>query len=131
MNVLYITYCSAEKDEASQLMPAIKRYLSPRIHAICALAKKDNADFRILSGKYGLLSENEEIPFYDHLLMPLEARPVSKLVAAHLEAMDVQKVVFFMEPLNYDPDVAPYLICISLAANEANLLLEKRIGDWG
>lgn len=44
------------------------RYLSDRIQQVSEQAKEKEEQFAILSGKYGLLEPEEQIPYYDKLL---------------------------------------------------------------
>ena len=74
---LHATYCSKNKKKDDGKIPAIQRYKSERIKKIFQTAKKRDEKFAILSGKYGLLKPDEEIPYYDRLL---EKQDVEKLV---------------------------------------------------
>lgn len=64
--ILYITYCSKKKNKTfDKLLEAITRYESERIEKIHNKAKEYGAEFRILSGFFGLISPDEKIPYYN------------------------------------------------------------------
>ena len=70
------TYCSAGKHNSETPLPAIDLYKSSRITKVFETAEKSNVTFLILSGKYGLIRANEEIGYYDHLLIPSEVESI-------------------------------------------------------
>ena len=65
-------------------------------------------EFRILSGKFGLLAAADPIPWYDHLLLPAEVSDHARLVADQLDALGPERVLLFARPEEDDPRVAPY-----------------------
>lgn len=75
-NKLYVTYCSSKKKPTKESIPAIERYNSDRIRWVYNLSLKDDADFAILSGVFGLVFHDEKIPYYD--LPMIEDEPITK-----------------------------------------------------
>ena len=63
------TICSKKKRLEAELMPARLRYLSSRISLLIEQSQISGIPLLILSGRYGLLSPDEQIPWYDHLLL--------------------------------------------------------------
>lgn len=122
----YCTYCSAEKKDAKKLMAAIERYKSTRIKTIYNLAQKDEVDFIILSGKYGILDAKQEIDYYDHLLIASEVEKHVNLIVTQLKVKNITKIVFYMSSIVNDKNLKPYLDCITMAASKSNIDLEIR-----
>jgi hypothetical protein len=120
----YCTYCSAEKQESKLPLPSIALYKSDRISEVYQIAQKEQAGFVILSGKFGLLDPDETIATYDHLLCASEVEDHVKLVAAQLRAKQITSLVFVMNQLDHDPNLQPYLDCITQACNKCNIPLE-------
>jgi hypothetical protein len=105
---LVVTYCSRDKDPAAGLLPAVDRYLSPRIHAAAEAASRLGFDFMILSGLYGLLAHDHPIPHYDHLLTAEGIPAHVDLVVDQLGTPGPDRVVFISRSLEEDPGCGPY-----------------------
>ncbi len=120
---LYCTYCSAAKHRARAPMPAIRRYLSPRIRLVYRMSREAGSSFAILSGEFGLLGPYAGIPYYDHLLLAREVAALVPRVAAHLSRKRIRSVRFFHEPLKGRPNLKPYLAAICLACRLAGARL--------
>ncbi len=118
MRVLYLTYCSRRKQTAAGMLPAIRRYRSRRIRMVAALAGRERAAFRILSGKYGLITAGRRIPYYDHLLRPEEVAAMTIRVTPQLHGW--QRVVFWYDPTDY---LTPYRAVMRRAAAAAGVPL--------
>jgi hypothetical protein len=118
---VFCTYCSAEKDPSEGELPAIQRYLSPRIQSVYAAAKRLGLRFLILSGEFGILEPDDPIPYYDHLLLPSEVPEHAKRVADQLKDLDVKDMIFFTRS---DAAVKPYLECMKSACQIAGAELK-------
>jgi len=70
MNRIVITACSQSKKASEDLIPAIQRYDGPSFRLLRKYINKgpDDLDIFILSAKFGLLTYQTEIPFYDQTL---------------------------------------------------------------
>lgn len=121
--MIFSTYCSAAKSRDAELLPARERYLSDRICQVHAAADAVGADFRILSGRYGLLAASDAIPYYDHLLTREEVAGHAAKVERQLRPLEPGRVIFFLRPLAEDPDVEPYLATIQAACEMARISL--------
>ena len=119
----FCTYCSAEKDASAGLLPAIERYLSDRIDRIKIASLYAGCGFFILSGEYGLIGDQEPIPYYDHLLAAGEVDARARQVRAQLEELGIAQLVFFTVPLSEDPTLGPYHECLRRACREASVPL--------
>ncbi|MFA5138068.1 MAG: hypothetical protein WC728_02460 [Elusimicrobiota bacterium] len=96
---VFVTYCSKNKSRRKGLLPAIGRYDSDRIRQVWRASEALGLPFLILSGKYGLLSPADKIPYYDHLL---EWEGIGKLlpgVSKRLARERVTAVVYLTRPL--------------------------------
>ncbi|HMV83272.1 MAG TPA: hypothetical protein PLD20_02215 [Blastocatellia bacterium] len=120
---VFCTYCSAEKDTADALLPAIRRYRSDRIARIYAAALAAGCGFVILSGEFGLLEPSAPIPYYDHLLLAEEANAQAFRVAAQLKEQGIAQVLFFTLPLAKDEKLAPYHAALRKACETATVKL--------
>ena len=109
----FVTYCSGKKRPDRKALPAINRYQSARIHHVHALARDEKVDFFILSGRFGLLSPDEKIPCYDHLMQPGDVDPISKMIVNRLRKYD--QIVFLFKEGDY---FTPYRQCMELAAGD-------------
>ncbi len=105
---LVITYCCREKDPSPGLLPAVDRYLSSRIRAAKETASRLQLEFRILSGLYGLLEQDEKIPDYDHQLTHEQVPGHAEKLAGQLASSNVGRVIFITRSLAEDPGTEPY-----------------------
>ncbi len=121
MKSLYITYCSRDKSIDSGEIPALERYLSERIGAVHTVALEGGADFRILSGKFGLVGPDEMIPWYDHLLTGEEVEGHVALIVPQLREIAPAHVLFFSRSVAADGGVIAYRVAITRACREAEI----------
>ena len=115
------TYCSSDKDDTAESMPAIQRYRSRRIKAVYTAAATLGLDMMILSGKYGLLNADDPLPWYDHLLEAAEIPEHTVLIAEQLREGRIEQMIFFTRSLTSDPNAAPYQECLRQAASRAGV----------
>jgi dipeptidyl aminopeptidase/acylaminoacyl peptidase len=126
----YITFCSAEKNKAEGELPALERYKSPRINDVHAWARRDQVDFRIFSGKFGLLAASDPIPWYDHTLTVDEIPVMANRVAEQLKAGGWEKLIVHMTDPKDDPTLMIYLGCLQIAAGLAGkITLTHQVSD--
>ena len=120
---IFSTYCSAEKETADELLPAIERYRSERIRRIYSAAQTCGAGFFILSGEFGLLPPNQLIPYYDHLLTGDEVKAHSLTVAEQISQRGITQIIFFTLPVVVDEKLAAYHTCLRLACQKTSISL--------
>ena len=94
---VYCTYCSENKSKKMGKIPSIERYNSSRINLIYEKSKKDKVPFVILSGKFGLLSPEEEIEWYDQKLNLSQSEELSEIVKNQIEKQKIKHFVFFLK----------------------------------
>jgi len=128
---IFCTYCSKLKDEIIDSLPAIHRYKSKRIRKVNESAKLLDYPIFILSGKYGLISTEQKIPYYDHLLLDNEVENlVNDYVIEQLKKFNIEKIFFFQN--SSDLFIKPYINAITLACKLTNTpiyFIEIEIGE--
>jgi len=124
---VFCTYCSASKDPAKGLVPAFKRYISPRIALVQELAEREGAHFCILSGKFGLVDWNQPLPWYDHLLLPEEVPQLVEMVIHQFAEKRISRVDYYTRSPQADPKIIPYANTIEKACRSAGVDLHGYI----
>jgi len=122
--IAWCTYCSADKRNDPDPLPALERYLDRRIGDLAAQAAAANVDFLILSGEYGLLRPWQPIPWYDHLLTDEESDAMAARVAAQLGNLGVTSLHYHTVDPSQDAQVLPYQTTIRAACDRADVTLE-------
>lgn len=130
--ILYITYCSKKKNKTyDKLLEAIKRYKSDRIEKIHKKAKDEGAEFRILSGFFGLISPYEKIPYYDFLLVGDEEKERLNSILikqlSQLKKKGINIIKYQTENLLMNQSIQQYYKVIRDAAKELKIKLETVI----
>ena len=128
--IVFCTYCSASKYRVDYSMAAKDVYRSERINHVYRASLEVNAEFLILSGKYGLLSPADKIAYYDHLLKAEEVDAHAQLLVIQLQEKGVSKVIFWMNSAERDHQLEPYLDCIELACERALVTIEIRVAKF-
>jgi hypothetical protein len=128
---LYATYCSKDKEATAGELPAIERYLSPRIRAVHAAAEGTGAKFGILSGLYGLISPDQPIPAYDHLLQLCEMEDRVNKVESVLREWDIDEIHWYSVAFEMDANVGRYRKVIERAAAKVDATVEVVLWDPG
>ena len=126
---IYCTTCSKDKSTKEGRIPAIQRYRDQRINSVYHQSQIENKGFRILSGKYGLLSPTDEIPWYDQALLPHEVENMIELIATRLKSENIDFVLFFAKNPKENPDWEPYVNAIIGACEKADTKLEIKLID--
>ncbi|MCI0407266.1 MAG: hypothetical protein L0191_01670 [Acidobacteria bacterium] len=119
----FCTYCSATKSPESGEIPAIRRYRSPRISRVYDASRTLGFQFRVLSGKYGLVRAEQGLPFYDHLLTQEEVPALAELVARQIREAGITAFVYFTKPLATNPKLVPYHDALVIACRLASASL--------
>ncbi len=126
---LYATYCSKDKEATAGELPAIERYLSSRIRATHAAAGGVGAKFGILSGLYGLISPDQPIPDYDHLLQLCEMDDRVDQVEATLREWDIDEIHWYSVAFEMDANVGRYRMVMEQAAAKVGATVEVFLWD--
>jgi hypothetical protein len=117
------TYCSAQKDEQLDPLPAYQRYQSDRIKIVIAKAEDQNVSFMILSGKFGLIHFDQPLPYYDHLLKPFEVEEHANFVAMQITENGISEIEFYSRSIEEDPNLQAYHDCMKQACQLAKVSL--------
>ena len=123
---IYCTPCCKEKRADKELLEAISRYQSERILAVFKKSEQDHVEFRILSGKFGLLKSQDKIPFYDVLLTAQEVPQLKEQVKQQLREQGVDAVVLFYKAKE-TPEWKPYVDVMMQACADLRIPLEARV----
>ena len=125
------SYCSAAKRRDEAMLPAIERYESARLLALWHRGRSAGTPLYILSGEYGLLMPDVQLPWYDHLLALDEVAPMVMRVTAQLRAAGVTAVEYHTAAATVAPPVAPYLAVVRAACERAGaeLSIVELAGD--
>ncbi len=80
---LLILSCSRAKRSDQGLLPALKRYDGPPFRVMSKFLRahpsgKQSLDVYILSARFGLISDGERIPNYDHRMTPQRVKELQK-----------------------------------------------------
>lgn len=89
------TVCSRAKDPAPELLPARERYLGDHIAQVRGIARQKRLRFFILSGKYGLLHEDDMIPNYDCILKDEDVEELARKVIEQAEERNIRRILFY------------------------------------
>ncbi|MCH2043804.1 MAG: hypothetical protein MK212_06645 [Saprospiraceae bacterium] len=128
----YCTYCSANKHYSEIKVSAIQLYDSTRITEVFEAATKANIAFVILSGKYGIIEADEQISYYDHLLLPSEVENHASLLASQILSKHITKIQFYTNSIERDKNLKAYIDCIIKACAKSSTklnIVEKYFDD--
>ena len=117
------SYCSAAKRRDDAPLPALERYESERLRTLWRSGRAAGMPLYILSGEYGLLAPEAQIPWYDHLLTLNDVAPMVMRVTAQLRAAGVTAVEYHTADAAVAPAVAPYLAVVRAACERAGAAL--------
>jgi dipeptidyl aminopeptidase/acylaminoacyl peptidase len=124
----YLALCSQKKSQQEGDLPAIQRYLSNRIQQIYHWSRRDGVEFRIFSGKLGLLEATDPIPFYDQRLEAGEVHALAARISEQIKAQGLKKLILYIRDLKEDFHQQVYLGCLYIAASMAEgVIVEQRL----
>ena len=115
------TYCSRPKRTDSRELPAVRRYMSPRIDQLHEAAQTEGAVFLILSGKYGLLTAEQPIAWYDHLLAETEVESMVPAFAGDLTRLGITNLDYYSADPARIAQLQPYLKVVQQACQSAGV----------
>lgn len=120
----FITICSKKKDNSPLLLPAHLRYLAPHVEQTYEKAKELNIPFYILSGKYGLVSGDENIPYYDYYLEVDKVDELSDIVGEQIKKLGITDINFYFEEKE---TWKPYIVALEKATDKTECVLNKEL----
>lgn len=123
---IYCTICSRKKSEIDRPINAIDLYLSESIRNIHRASQTAGLEFRILSGKFGLLKPYEKVRPYDYLLVPDAVEELKETVKGQMKAQDISEVVFYGENREGHPGWKPYYDVMIGACREMGIKLDLK-----
>ena len=101
-------------------MPARLRYIAPHIKLTEKIASDAGLPFFILSGKYGLIRGDQEIPNYDYYLEESAVEDLIKLVTKQIRDNNTTEIDFYTKQKQ---TWAPYQNAIQKSSDFAGVLL--------
>lgn len=110
---LAATICSRQKDPDVTMMPAHRRYLGAHVAYARARARDMGLPFFVLSGKFGLLRDDDPVPYYDYRLGMHDVEWLARIVVAQYGGLRVTHVWFWHEAKE---SWGPYLKVMTTAA---------------
>ncbi|MDB5260005.1 MAG: hypothetical protein JWN37_236 [Candidatus Nomurabacteria bacterium] len=113
------TICSEQKLKNTESLPIWKKYQSLRILEVRNIANSLLMPFFLISGKFGLINEDEQIGYYDHMLVEHEAPALAKLLKLQIKENNITELHFYAKPR--DQSWAPYYDALEQACKESNL----------
>lgn len=123
MTHFLITTCCKEKDPSPGRIPAVQRYIDPRISWVYRESQQQNLSMLILSGKFGLVKPEDEIGWYDHALLSEEVSELVPILIDRLTALKVSQISFYAQSKD-DPGWAPYHTAMEQACQKMKIRLE-------
>jgi len=121
---VYCTVCSREKLKTDKPVRAIELYLSPNIKDVYERSNREGLEFRILSGKFGLLGAEDEIEWYDYLLKSEDVEGLKAKLKEQIESQGIDNITFFAENREEHPNWGPYYDAIIRACSELKIDLK-------
>ena len=115
------TVCSHGKVRSSGLLPARARYTGSHIAAVDKIAQEQQLPFYVLSGLYGLIDAEEEVPFYDYLLQPEDVDSLVTALRMQIEQGNILEVHLYVKER---PAWRPYLQALQQATDEMHIYFE-------
>ena len=91
------TTCCKEKSLDIEPVPAYQRYVSKRIQGIKILSDTSHTPFFILSGKFGLIHQDEKITSYDMLLTDGLVPHLANMVSEQIKKYAITSIIFYAQ----------------------------------
>jgi dipeptidyl aminopeptidase/acylaminoacyl peptidase len=113
----YVVLASSEQGQDEGEIAALQRYTATAIQDVYHWARRDRADYRILSGRFGLLPPDGAVGPDEQYAVAAEA--VSSLAARLAEQLREQgwkRLVLYTAPLEKQPSLLIALGCVQVAA---------------
>jgi hypothetical protein len=116
------TICCKEKREDNELLPATDRYISERIGFVSRESRRLDKPFLILSGKYGFIDSDFEIPWYDKKLEAEDVAGMVPILTKQLLEKRVSTIIFYGKPRT-TPSWKPYYDALEQSCHQANVAI--------
>jgi hypothetical protein len=120
------TICSREKEHTDDPLPARLRYKGSHIQRVDREAKMAPLPFFILSGRFGLISGDEVVPDYEHVLYQEDVSIAGARIAEQIRFHGIKTIFLFAK---MKPSWVPYVNALGRAAKMAKADLNIRLLD--
>jgi hypothetical protein len=118
--IVISTICSSQKREDEGLLPAYQRYQSQHIIDLREYAEKEGLPLFIISGRYGFISAETEIPYYNHPLLLREVEDFSIRMCSQISVQGIREIRFYTKVVDA---WIPYLRALRYATESAGVVL--------
>ena len=115
--IVFGTYCSKTKSLKKGKLNPFERYTSNRIKQVKRYSDESDMTCLILSGKYGILFEDDELEYYDKYLNIEEVDELVERIVASNKLVDIDVLVWFSS------GVDSYDMCIRNACSRMGIEL--------
>lgn len=118
------TICSKSKLPDVGLLPAKDRYIGLHIKETIEFSEKENLPLYILSGKYGLISGDENISNYDYYLKEEDIPALAVQLQKQFLALNITEINFCIKQ---KPDWAPYIRVLTESTRYAGIPIHLQV----
>ncbi len=131
---VYATLAGGEKNSDEENLPVIQRYLGRRVQDVYHWAQRDDKDFYLFSGEFGLVDQDFPMPPEDRPLLPEDVSGMAVHITETLRDEAIRRLVFYTPPARQNPWVLIFLGCLQVAAGLAGNVIVEHIEvdeeDW-
>lgn len=117
------THDSTSERDDEGLLPAYRRYRSNRIREVYDRAVMNGIRCFILTGEYGLLDAEADIPAGNRRLESHGVAEMVNIVAEQLRQQSVTHLSYITQSSERDPNLVAYMKTIAKACNNAGVEL--------
>ncbi|MCE5208114.1 MAG: S9 family peptidase [Chloroflexi bacterium] len=112
----YVSLVEGISGKEVDTLPAIQRYQGKHLQEIYRHALRDQVDFYIFSGEFGLVSVDFSVPPEERPLLVEDLSAMAVNITEKLRDEGIRRVVFHTPPAEKNPWVLLYLACLQAAA---------------
>jgi hypothetical protein len=113
----YVVLASGEQREDDSEIAALDRYTVPAIRDVYHRARRDQADYRVFSGQFGLVPPDGAIgPDPQTEIAAAAVSSLAARVAEQIEEQSWTQLVLYASPLDEQPSSLIALGCLQVAA---------------
>ena len=127
MHIL-LTTCTAAKRTDPAPLPAVERYLDPRMDHAVDEAGRHGLRLMIFSGVFGLLDASDPIPWYDHALADDEVEAAAEVLSECFLQEGISEITALLEARS-TPGWAPYHDALAQACVTSGVAMTVWVWD--
>ncbi len=100
---VYATLAGGEKNSDEENLPVIQRYLGRRVQDVYHWAQRDDKDFYLFSGEFGLVDQDFPMPPEDRPLLPEDVSGMAVHITETLRDEAIRRRSFYTPPARQKP----------------------------